>query len=282
VWQLAAWHRGCVAGVEPSGEPSGTRAGGSASLRPQAPREKRLPRPFYVLAVGVLGGVATLIRPSWLLFTPAIAALAVVIGRDKKRLASFGLMATAALALTMLPWWIRNWHVTGRFVPTTLEVGASLYDGLSPHADGSSDMTHAAEFAERHRGGEYDLDRALRRAASTWAAAHPGEAVRLAGVKLTRMWNVWPNERSFRSWPARLIVAGSFVPVMVLAAIGAWRLRDRRCLLMLALAPAIYLTALHVVFVSSIRYRQPAMLPLMVLAAGAAGALRQRRLDKRP
>ena len=32
--------------------------------------------------------------------------------------------------------------------------------------------------------------------------------------------------------------------------------------------PAVYLTLLHVVFVSSLRYREPAMLALLALAAG--------------
>jgi hypothetical protein len=134
-------------------------------------------------------------------------------------------------------------------------------------------MSHVDDFAADKDLSEYELDRALRAAAIDWAVQNPREVVRLAGVKLVRMWNVWPNEPSFRSLPARVIVAASFVPVVLLAGIGAWRLRRRAWLVAVCLAPAVYFTALHVVFVSSIRYRQPAMLPLIVLAAGGIGSV---------
>jgi hypothetical protein len=259
VWQLAIWQRHGVGSLF------------SRRLISRLPsdatcREKSLPTP---LLFGVLAGVATLIRPSWLLFTPLALAVAAIFGRNKKREVAFAALAIVAMTATLLPWWIRNWNVAGRSVPTTLQVGASLYDGLHPAADGASDMSHVDAFAAGKNLDEYALDRTLRAAASDWATQNPWDALRLAGVKFVRMWNVWPNEASFRSWPARLVVAASFVPVILLAAIGVWRFRPRPRTVALCLAPAAYFTALHVIFVSSIRYRQPAMLPLIMLASAA-------------
>ena len=93
--------------------------------------------------------------------------------------------------------------------------------------------------------------------------------MQLAAIKITRLWNVWPNEAEFRSWPLRLAVVVTYVPVMVCALVGAWRFTRRGWPYVLCWLPAAYLTLLHVVFVSSIRYREPALLPLAVLAAGA-------------
>ena len=181
----------------------------------------------------------------------------------------------------MLPWWIRNAYVTGHFVPTTLQVGASLYDGLNPDATGASNMDFVPRFEadERQAGRQSPGDRqesfelgsigGCGTTALAWAWANPGRAVQLAGVKFLRMWNVWPNEpRLAASWFDRSAVFFTYTPLLIFAIIGAWRTVGRGWPYILCWLPAVYLTLLHVVFVSSIRYRDPAMLALLALAAG--------------
>lgn len=229
---------------------------------------------------GVLAGAATLMRPGWLLFVPFALACGALCGRPLAKHLRLGAVMLAALALTMTPWWVRNWQVIGRFVPTTLQLGASLYDGLNPQADGSSEMSFVERFqqeeraAERGRGEraepfEYRLDRRMRDAALSWAALHPRRAAELALIKVVRLWNIWPNDAQFRNWRLRLVTLAAYAPVMSLAIWGAWKSRRRVWPVAMAWLPALYLTLLHLVFVGSLRYREPAMLSLMVLSAAA-------------
>lgn len=232
-------------------------------------------------AAGLVGGAATLVRPSWLLFTPLAALLAVLLGKRRRRQLIVGAGLMVGLVVAMAPWWLRNAALTGRFVPTTLQVGASLYDGWNPRATGASNMYFMSDrilaLRAREQGHEgrlpstfeWRLDQSLRRAAWHWAVANPGAVVHLAGVKFVRMWNIWPNEPSFSRWPVRLLFAATYGPVLLLSLWGVLRTIERPWPYGLCWMPAVYFTALHLVFVSSIRYRQPAMLPLIVLAAGA-------------
>lgn len=232
------------------------------------------------VAAGMAGGVATLMRPSWLLFTPLAAGLAVAACRPWRRSVLVAIGLLVGLVAVMTPWWVRNARVTGRFVPTTLQVGASLYDGWNSQATGASDMRFVEPKTEEFRRREavlaaesadtfeYRLDRWMKSEAFDWARQYPGEVVRLAGVKFLRLWNLWPNEPSLASWPVRLVVMGSYVPVLALGLWGAGRTLRRGCPYWLCWLPAVYLTSLHVVFVSSIRYREPVMLGWIVLASG--------------
>ena len=249
----------------------------TAACRSDAPwRAGRL-----AVCAGLVAAVATLVRPSWLLFTPLAVLVAVMAGEPpglpRRRVQlCLGAVMLAGLIVGITPWWIRNARVTGRFVPTTLQVGASLYDGLNPRATGASDMSFVPGMTEdfrRQQSGaaatfEYRLDRHFRDEATAWAWSHSGEAVELAGVKFCRIWNVWPNDSAMSSRPVRAAVLLSYVPVLVLGLLGAIRTIRRGSPYILCWLPAVYFTALHVVFVGSIRYRQPAMLGLIVLAAG--------------
>ncbi len=237
------------------------------------------------LAAGVAAAGAVLMRPSWLLFTPFALGVGVLFVRQRGRQLWLGAALCAALVVCMVPWWIHNARVTGRFVPTTLQVGASLYDGLHPGATGGSDMRFVPELTalERAAGNPNDadvfevrVDRRMWNASLAWAAENPGRVLELAGIKFLRMWNVWPNEPAFRGWPTRLALLATYVPLLILSLVGVWRFTPWGWPYVLAWLPAVYLTLLHVIFVSSLRYREPAMLALAVLAAGViAGATRK-------
>ncbi len=228
-------------------------------------------------AAGAVAGLATLMRPSWLLFVPFAAAIIVFRPMAWRKHLAISCGALLGLIVVMSPWWIRNALVVGRFVPTSLQVGASLYDGLSRTATGASEMSFVPHYAEAERRNpsgdvaipfEVRLDRRLRDASVDWAKGHPGEVLRLMGVKFLRMWNVWPNESGFSSWPLRLMMLVSYGPLIVVSLLAVWRYAPRGWPYALCWLPAVYFTLLHTIFVSSIRYREPAMLALIVLAAG--------------
>lgn len=242
--------------------------------------ESRKRSGWLALGGGMAAGVATLIRPSWLLFIPFAVALGLVFGKPRTRHLTLGLAMLAGLVLVMAPWWVRNYRVCGHFVATSLQTGASLYDGQGPQANGASDMQFVSSItADEHNdpagaGGspddtfEYRLNCRMQAEAVAAMRQDPGRALGLAPIKLLRIWNVWPNEASLSNWVIRLGVAGAYVPVMLLAIVGVWRTTRRGWPYVLCWLPAVYFSLLHMVFVGSIRYRQPAMLGLIVLAAG--------------
>jgi len=223
------------------------------------------------LAAGVCSGVATLIRPSWLPFAPLVAGVWLVWpipGRVPfaTRCRAAGLIA-AGLAATMAPWVYRNLQVTGHPVVTTLWAGPSLYDGLNPQATGESDMQFIETDQVYQRLSEYDADRHYREAARAFVQAEPARACELALVKLGRYWNPLPNAEQFGHPVLRWLFALWSAPVFALSLVGlARRWRDVR-LWVFAAGPILFLGAIHAVFIGSVRYRLPAELPLLTLAA---------------
>ena len=268
IWQLVAWTKAWrTAGVSPA----------------QLHKAGETPAVRWAALAGLLAGLATLMRPSWLLFVPFAAAIGMAMGPRRREHAVICGVMLAAMCMTLLPWWIRNYAVAGRFVPTTLQVGASLYDGLGPQATGASDMRFVPAFVGEQKAAdaaagantsntfEDRLDRRMRDASLAWAANNPSRVLQLAGIKFLRMWNPLPNAAEFGSGTLRLMLALTYIPVIALAAIGVWKYARRDWPYLLCLLPAVYFTCLHVIFVSSIRYRQPAMLALIVLASGVVG-----------
>jgi 4-amino-4-deoxy-L-arabinose transferase-like glycosyltransferase len=222
------------------------------------------------LGAGLAFGAAVLVKPSFALFPPLIGLAWLLVGR--RRAAVLGTCALGlGVALAMAPWWVRNADLYGRFVPTALWAGASLYDGLNPEATGGSDMDFL-NAPDLQPLSEEDQDRVLRDRARTWAASHPRRTLELAVAKAARFWSPWPVGEGALSRSPWVKLAGALItlPVYALLLAGLWRCRrDARALALLA-GTLLYFAAIHAVFVSSIRYRIPGMAPALGLAGAAA------------
>jgi len=229
------------------------------------------------LTAGVLIGVACYVRPSWLLAAPMYAALLVAVSSQRGRALLHGALLLAGLFVCLLPWGIRNQRVTGHFVLTTLWAGPSLYDGLHRDATGESDMTFFDRDNLMSKMSEYDVNRHYNEAAWQFVRENPGRAIELGFIKLWRFWKPWPGAEQFSHWSAKVAVAIWFIPLVIFSGYGAYLLRRNWPALLLCAGPILYFSALHIVFVSSLRYRLPAEYPLAVIAAAGVVACLSRR-----
>jgi 4-amino-4-deoxy-L-arabinose transferase-like glycosyltransferase len=226
------------------------------------------------IITGAAIGAAILVRPSWALFVPALLLTWVVASERSQRLQAIrgALLVCLGAAVVMAPWWIRNARIYGRFVPTALWAGPSLYDGLNPRATGASDMWFLDDPAIRQLN-EPTQDATLLVDAWDFARAHPGRALELAAIKSARFWSPWPNAESLTapaaSWASALIT----LPIYLLIIIGAWDSRHDLRSLALLLGPLVYFWILHMLFVGSVRYRIPGLMPALGLAALGANRL---------
>jgi 4-amino-4-deoxy-L-arabinose transferase-like glycosyltransferase len=243
------------------------------------------------LVAGLGAALACYVRPSWLLFPPVVMAWLWVSPTENAAnspddqlpsrwtkhftVVCAGLAMLLGLSLGLAPWTVRNYFVTdGKFVPTTLWMGPSLYDGLNPTANGDSHMEFLPN-SDYEKMSEYDVDRHYRREAWKWAAANPGKVLALAWIKLARYWNLFPNTPQFDYWYVRAGLLAFIIPVLGCAIWGVFggmrhvapREISWTWVLILTLGPIMYFSALHTLFVSSLRYRLPAEYPLLVLSA---------------
>ncbi|QDV49472.1 ArnT family glycosyltransferase [Gimesia fumaroli] len=224
-------------------------------------------RLWSVLA-GISLAVAFYVRPSWLLMLPLVVFILILSAKEHRTAAlTRGLLIIVGFTVMLVPWVYRNYQVTGHFVPTTLWAGPSLYDGLNPRATGDSDMTFFDQENVLNSMSEYEMNQHYTKRAVEYARQHPGHVFELMGAKLVRYWKPWPNATQFKSFWVMAAVSVLFIPVVFFAGYGAWVSRDQYLLLLITVGPIVYFSLIHLIFVSSLRYRLPAEYSLYILSA---------------
>jgi 4-amino-4-deoxy-L-arabinose transferase-like glycosyltransferase len=238
--------------------------------------EKSMSRTLLIsAAAGLLLGLLVLLRSSLFLFPFFLLPIWLARpGHRRGAMAAWGTMI-AVMALVMLPWIVRNYEIFGRFIPTTLQVGESLYEANSPYADGGPAMERIDWVKERgdRPMGEYENNQFFRHAALQYIREHPGRFCSLAIEKFERFWNPLPNYGPYRKPLSLAVSICAFAPIILLACAGVLRRNREVSSLLLLLSPVVYFTLLHMVFVGSVRYRTPVMPFVILLAAAGAEAV---------
>ncbi|MBC7905497.1 MAG: hypothetical protein H7Y60_01960 [Rhodospirillaceae bacterium] len=232
------------------------------------------------LAGSALLALSILERPSLEPLAPLLIMLfAIVVHR---RSLSFALGRVAIYVLIygalMTPWWLHQMDKYGTFVRLNLGDGIVLYSGNNPLnvSGGGVNNSNGADDADMSAFQKIEdpvaRNQALKQAAVEFIRDNPRRFVELAAVKFVRFWRLWPYTPSYQS---PVIIAASllsFGPVLLLSAgvlLAQGRKRFR------ALSPIVlltlFLTAVHMVTIGSIRYRLP--LEAFMIALAGQGAI---------
>jgi hypothetical protein len=238
------------------------------------------------LATGAAIGLAALTRSEALLLVPLLAWPAAVRGGAGWPLRAAA--ATAACALVIAPWTIRNLIVFERLVPisnndATVIAGANCdltYRGVNM---GAWDIRC---ISERRLDDEAAQARIWRDEGLAYARDHAGRLPAVAAVRLLRVWDLWQPRRQVQfaeGREARVTRAGVVVYFLLcaLAIGGALALRRRGVPLLVLLAPAGAVCVAALIGYGVPRLRHGFEIPLMVLAAAGAVAVLEHREARR-
>lgn len=234
------------------------------------------------IAVGLGMLACVMLRPSATILIAIVPAVVVCYRSFSCRSILGAAVIAAVVVAGLFPWAARNARGLGEWRWTTTRGGISLYDGLQLGAGGASDLAHTKTDPRAAGLGESAWDAYWRERAIDNLRADPARSLALAGRKFLRTWNIVPNEPEHRRGFAALVSAAWMAGALGTAALGFWRVRDAARWWLALLMPVLAFTALHMIFVGSVRYRIPLMPMLFVLSAVGVLTLAGRWISVEP
>lgn len=171
--------------------------------------------------------------------------------------------------LLLSPWWLHNMKQYGQFVRTNLGSGQIWMEGSHPRNMDGGTIPMEVYMADYE--GIKDpmvLNNKMTSDAWTYISTDVSRYVVLSFKKLLRLWNIVPNSKDFQSRKYKFIAAISFGPIFILFFAYLFSINSKDLMKILPIVlTMIYVTAIHVVTVASIRYRFPLEAFMIMIAA---------------
>jgi len=237
--------------------------------------------------LGLAWGLACLTKPVVLLYPAAFAALwllsqrrrgALLNATDVKRALAPLAVSFALMALTISPWTIRNYMVTGRFVAITTGASDAILRSLvfsryefitlqrPPYTDAENEVNTEFKALCAKEGAvweadDVETDRILNVEAKKRLIANPGQYIKKCILGVFTFWYQMTSLKNSLAAGAMALVAWIF------AAIGLRASWTERQPVWIVLAPIVYLNLFLAALLSLGRYSVPVLPCLLALTA---------------
>lgn len=237
--------------------------------------------------LSVVCGISALLSPPVLLAGLSLIALDLVSASGaRSRVLVGGSVVVATVALSVLPWVVRNYALFGTFIPFRSNFGLELHIGNNPLADG---RTYSKAFETIHpfpyeperdilkKIGEVAYMRAKLETAKKWIRENPRAFVRLCLRRIELMWflpvEMWGDARSPFWALLRALWYGTVGVLALLELLRLWWLRHPTLPLILVVIVAY--SAVYWITHVDVRYAHPLDWLRTLLAAQLLIALAQ-------
>ncbi len=232
-------------------------------------------RPSKMALGGILAGLTVLTKEVFMLYFLGTCFLVLFTRHPWRRKFLLAVSFLILFLMTLSPWLVRNHQISGKWFLITANGGHVFYLGNNSTTD--SRMVGEEwdyNFDSHYPVGDPNLpqlftveaDRYLLQLGLEYLRKDPVRFLEQAGKKLVRFWfPFYTDVPLLTQW----LTFFSYAPVFVLGFFGMIGLIGRWREFFLLMAPIFYLTLIHTVTISSIRYRYPVMPFLMLFAAFA-------------
>ena len=170
----------------------------------------------------------------------------------------------------MTPWWIHQYNKYGSFVRLNLGEGLVLYSGNNPInlSGGGNGKDVDKTYFDKNFKDPIKRNEAFKKAALTYIIGNQQHFIKMMGIKFLRFWRLYPYTDHYQGWHIILSSLLSYGLVLLLATGFLIRNIKNHILTLLPILGLIsYLTLVHIVTISSIRYRFPLEPFLIIFAA---------------
>lgn len=148
----------------------------------------------WAVITGGLLGISVLMKPNLLLLPLALILWLWLVLRDGRRALVLGGVVALTMAVVVLPWTVRNYRVSGAFVPVSANAGLNLWQGNHPQADGAAYPLSQVDPLETYS--EVERDGIYREWAVEQIRSDPGRFLALIPRKIVKFFS--PLETSNR------------------------------------------------------------------------------------